>query len=220
MVFGGIGNMEEVSTVLNIVIDTRTDTESENWHGNSTGTSSQNNPSQEQASLSNHNPVQSNDVYNFNESFELPPFPDGFASSSDDNNDSENDQIDYLLESDDNNNDEGVGEMPQIRVQLENYQWDLENKNNFSNNWMWMEVDPGTSYGPFNGNPGLNIQPNSNDPIDFFRLFFKDSMFTRIANETNNYARQCIWKRTGYWYFFVMYQNSNLKLFFNNSHIL
>ena len=112
---------------------------------------------------------------------------DGFASSSDDNNDSENDQIDYLLESDDDDN-----EIPQIRVPLENYWQDLENEYDFSNNWMWMEEDPGTSYGPFNGNPGLNIQPDLNDPIDFFQLFFEDSMFTRIANETNNYARQCI----------------------------
>ena len=198
-----------------IVFNAPTYTESENRPSNSTSTSSQNNPSQEQASLSNHNPVPSDDVYNFNENFELPPFPDGFASSSDDNNDSENDQIDYLLESDDDDD-----EIPQIRVPLENYRWDLEHKFNFSNNWMWTEEDPGSSYGPFNGNPGLNIQPHSNDPIDFFRLFFEDSMFTRIANETNNYARQRIRNRTGYWYFFVMYWNSNLKLFFNNSHIL
>ena len=89
-----------------------------------------------------------------------------------------------------------VGEIPQIRVPLENYRRDLENEFDFSNNWMWTEEDPGASYGP--GNPGLNIQPDSNDPIDFFRLFFEDSMFTRIANETNNYARQCIRNRTGY----------------------
>ena len=198
MVFGGVASTEEVSTVSDIVIDALTDTESENRPSNSTSTSSQNNPSEEQASLSNQNPVPSDDVYNFNENFEPPPFLDGFASSSDDNNDSENDQIDYLLESDDDNDqEEVVGEIPQIRVPLENYRRDLENEFDFSNNWMWTEEDPGASYGPFNGNPGLNIQTDSNDPIDFFWLFFEDSMFTRIANETNNYARQRIQKRTG-----------------------
>ena len=150
--------------------------------------------------MSNQNPVPSDDVYNFNENFELLPFPDGFASMpSSSDNDSENDQIDYLLESDDDDNqEEVVGEIPQIRVLLENYQQDLEQEFDFSNNWMWTEEDPGASYGPFKGNPGLNIQPDSNDPIDFFRLFFEDSMFTRIANETNNYARQRIRNRTGY----------------------
>ena len=80
MVFGGVASTEEVSTVLDIVIDTLTDTESENQPSNSTSTSSQNNPSQEQASSSNHNPVPSDDVYNFNENFKLLPFLDGFAS--------------------------------------------------------------------------------------------------------------------------------------------
>ena len=170
MVFGGVASTEEVSTVSDIVIDTLTDTESENQPSKSTSTSSQNNPSEEQASSSNQNPVPSNDVYNFNENFELPPFLNGFAStpSSSDNN-SENDQIDYLLESDDDNNqEEVVGEIPQIKVLLENYRRDLEHKFDFSNNWTWTEEDPGASSGPFNGNPGLNIQPDSNDPIDFF----------------------------------------------------
>ena len=122
MVFGGVASMEEVSTVLDIVFDAPTHTESKNRPSNSTSTSSQNNPSQEQASSSNHNPVPSDDVYNFNENFEPLPFLDGFASSSDDNNNSENDQIDYLLESDDDNDEEEmVGEIPQIRVPLENY---------------------------------------------------------------------------------------------------
>ena len=95
MVFGGVASTEVVSTVSDIVIDTLTDTESENQPSNLTSTSSQNNPSEEQASSSNQNPVPSDDVYNFNENFEPPAFPDGFALtplSSD--NDSENDQID------------------------------------------------------------------------------------------------------------------------------
>ena len=188
MVFGGIGTTEEeVSTASDIVIDTPTGTESQNGQ-----TNSQNNVSQAQASLSNDQ-TPSNDVYNFNENVDPPPFLDGYASSSDDDNRSENDQIDYLLESDDSDDDEqGVGDIPPIRIPLQNYGRDLENENDVSYNWMWTGEDPGASYGPFNGNPGLNIQPDSNDPIDFFRLFFEDSMFTRIANETNNYARQCI----------------------------
>ena len=111
-----------MSTVSDIVINTLTDTESENRPSNSTSTSSQNNPSEEQASSSNQNPVPSDDVYNFNENFEPPPFLDSFAlTPSSSYNDSENDQIDYLLESDDDDNQEVVGEIPQIRVPLENY---------------------------------------------------------------------------------------------------
>ena len=226
MVFGGIGTTEEVSTVSDIDIDTPTGTESQNGQSNSqnnvsqlqaslstvldividtpTGTesqnghsNSQNNVSQPQASSSNDQ-TPFNDVYNFNENLDLPPFPDDYAWSSDDDNHSENDQIDYLLESDDNDDDEeAVGDIPPIRIPLQNYGRDLENENDFTYNWMWTEEDPGASYGPFNGNPGLNIQPDSNDPIDFFQLFFEDSMFTRIANETNNYTRQRIRNRTG-----------------------
>ena len=103
-----------------------------------------------------------------------------------------------MLRSDDDDDEDVVGEIPQVRVPLENYQRDLENENDFSYNWMWTEQDPGTSYWPFTGNPGLNMQPDSNDPINFFCLFFEDSVFTRIANKTNNYARQHIRKRTGY----------------------
>ena len=116
MVFGGIGTTEEVSTVSDIVIDTPTGTESQNGQSNS-----QNNVLQPQASLSNDQ-TPSNDVYNFNENVDPPPFPDGYASSSDDDNCSENDQIDYLLESDDNDDDEeAVGDIPPIRIPLQNY---------------------------------------------------------------------------------------------------
>ena len=105
-----------LSTVSDIVINTPTSTESQNRHSNS-----QNNVSQPQASLSNDQ-TPSNDVYTFNENVDPPPFPDGYASSSDDDNHSENDQIDYLLESDDNDDDEeAVGDIPPIRIPLENY---------------------------------------------------------------------------------------------------
>ena len=117
MVFGGIGTTEEVSTVLDIDIDTPTGTESQNGHSNS-----QNNVSQPQASSSNDQ-TPSNDVYNFNENVDPPPFPDDYASSSDDYNHSKNDQIDYLLESDDNDDDEeAVGDIPPIRIPLQNYE--------------------------------------------------------------------------------------------------
>ena len=84
-------------------------------------TNSQNNVSQPQASSSNDQ-TPSNDVYNFHENVDPPPFPDGYALSSDDDNHSENDQIDYWLESDDNDDDEeAVGDIPPIRIPLQNY---------------------------------------------------------------------------------------------------
>ena len=88
MVFGRIGNTEEVPTASDIVNDTGIASKSENGHSNSltveptTSTSSQNNnPSQAQASSSNDSPSDVTDVYNFSENFEPPPFPDGFALS-------------------------------------------------------------------------------------------------------------------------------------------
>ena len=60
-----------------------------------------------------------------------------------------------------------------------------------------IEEDTGASYGPFTGNPGLNISPTEKHPHNYFELFFDPSMYTRIAATTNTYARQRIRKLTG-----------------------
>ncbi|MCG8620554.1 MAG: transposase, partial [Proteobacteria bacterium] len=68
---------------------------------------------------------------------------------------------------------------------------------------MWLEEDPGASYEPFTGNPELNIPPSQKDPNSYFELFFDPAMYTRISDETNNYARQRIQNVTGYLLYFT-----------------
>ena len=55
----------------------------------------------------------------------------------------------------------------------------------------------GPSYGPFTGMPGLNIPPNKSDPINYFQLFFDPAMYTRIADQINQYANQHFQKLSG-----------------------
>ena len=112
------------------------------------------------------------------------------------------DSGDFLIQSDED--DEAVDELreiPQIRFPMRNYAMDEEHEEDFAEDRMWVQEDPGASHGPFLGNHGLNIRPDSNRPVDYFHLFFDDAMYTRISNETNTYARQRIQKRSGYYLF-------------------
>ena len=143
--------------------------------------------------------------YLVNEDVTPPEFPSEYDSSSNEETYSD-DSGDFMIESD--QDDDAVGELhelPQIRLPMRNYTMDEEHEEDFADDWMWVEPDPGASHGPFIGNPGLNIRPDSNRPIDYFRLFFDDAMYTKIANETNEYARQRIRKRRGYYLFIYLF---------------
>ena len=59
------------------------------------------------------------------------------------------------------------------------------------------QEDPGSSCGPFIGNPGLLIEPQSCTPEGFFSLLFDNSMWTLLAQQTNIYARQRIQQLRG-----------------------
>ena len=91
----------------------------------------------------------------------------------------------YILDSSEEEEEELV---PEIRIPLKNYPNNTEHEEDFSNGWLWLEEDAGASYGPFTGNPGLNISPSQKDPRNYFKLFFDPAMYTRICSETNNYA--------------------------------
>ena len=59
----------------------------------------------------------------------------------------------------------------------------------------WTFIDPTSSVPapprfPFIGKPGLKIDIDSIDPLDYFRLFFDESVFMFIADETNKYAER------------------------------
>ena len=79
---------------------------------------------------------------------------------------------------------------------------------------MWLEEDTGASYGPFSGNPGLNIPPSEKDPRSYFELFFDPAMYTKISSETNNYAHQRIQNLTGHLlYFYSTFTQKNIQSF-------
>ena len=59
------------------------------------------------------------------------------------------------------------------QIPIINYAGDVEHEGDFGNGWEWTERDPGSSCGPFIGNPGLLIEPQSRTPEGFFNLLFK-----------------------------------------------
>ena len=121
-----------------------------------------------------------------------PPVQDEMFSNSESES---SDTPDYILDSSEEEEEDLV---PQIRIPIKNYPNDTDHEEDFSNGWLWLEEDPGASYGPFTGTPGLNIPPSQKHPRNYFELFFDPAMYTRISSETNNYARQRIQNITGY----------------------
>ena len=78
-----------------------------------------------------------------------------------------------------------------------NYNHDVEHKEDFGNGWEWTERDPGSSCGPFIGQPELLIQPATCTPEGYFNLLFDQSMWTLLVQQTNIYARQRIQQLRG-----------------------
>ena len=105
------------------------------------------------------------------------------------------DQEHYMVYQEENNGNENNIYLPQILIV--NYASDVEHEEDFGNGWEWTERDPGSSCGPFIGNPGLLIEPQSHTPEGFFNLLFDNSMWTLLAQQTNIYARQRIQQLRG-----------------------
>ena len=126
-----------------------------------------------------------------NYDYEPPPVPDEMFTDSESES---NDTPYYILDS----SEEEEEIIPQIRIPIKNYPNDAEHDDDCPNGWLWPEEDTGASYGPFIGNPGLNIPPCQKDPCGYYELFFDPSMYTKISSETNNYARQRIQNVTGH----------------------
>ena len=134
--------------------------------------------------------------------------PDSEGDNVDENDsDGEQDHQHYIVqqdENDDDNNDiENNVTLPQ--VPLMNFNGDVKHKD-FGNGWEWTETDPGSSCGPFIGQPGLLIQPASRTPEGFFNLLFDPSMWTLLAQQTNIYVRQRIQQLRGIIYLFMFYK--------------
>ena len=69
-------------------------------------------------------------------------------------------------------------------IPIVNYAGDIEN----ADGWEWQLEDKGSSCGPFLLDSKLNIQSNANQPKTFFEALFDISMWTTLAQETNNCA--------------------------------
>ena len=125
---------------------------------------------------------------------------DGNNSLGDENveeNDSDSEQSEehYIVRQDEDSDIENIIPLPQIP--LMNYNRDVEHEEDFGNGWEWTERDPGSSCGPFIGQPGLLIQPATCTPEGFFNLLFDQSMWTLLVQQTNIYARQRIQQLRG-----------------------
>ena len=125
---------------------------------------------------------------------------DGNNSLGDENveeNDSDSEQSEehYIVHQDENSDIENIIPLPQIP--LMNYNHDVEHEEDFGNGWEWTERDPGSSCGPFIGQPGLLIQPATCTPEGFFNLLFDQSMWTLLVQQTNIYTRQRIQQLRG-----------------------
>ena len=104
---------------------------------------------------------------------------------NEDDSDSEDQEYDMVYQEENN----GIGNnihLPEIPII--NSSGDVEHKD-FGDGWEWTEKDPGSSCGPFIGQPGLLIEPASCTPEGF--------LITLLAQKTNIYARQRIQQLRG-----------------------
>ena len=139
--------------------------------------------------------------------------PDSEGDNVDENDsDGEQDHQHYIVQQDENDDDNNDIEnnVPLPQVPLVNFNGDVEHEEDFGNGWEWTETDPGSSCGPFIGQPGLLIQPASRTPEGFFNLLFDLSMWTLLAQQTNIYARQRIQQLCGIIYLLFIYVLQNV----------
>ena len=77
-------------------------------------------------------------------------------------------------------------------MQIVNCEGDTELQEDLDNGWHRITHDVPANNPQFTDTPGLNFETNSHEPEVFFNQLFDNRMFTIMAEETNNYARQQI----------------------------
>ena len=101
------------------------------------------------------------------------------------------DEDDYYIVED--NNPSSPPPNHQIELtQIENCEGDTELQEDIENGWHKITNDNPRDNPQFADTPGLNFDTDSREPEVFFNQLFDQRMFTIIAEETNNYARQQI----------------------------
>ena len=123
----------------------------------------------------------------YDSNFDPPPFPSDY-SESDDNAD---DYYETMTE------DEGETQVQEVTVPCVNYRNDVDHPDDFGNGWDWLEVDTGSSCGPFVAKPELHLPKHKRNPEDFFEALFDETMWSKLALETNIYARETRDKKYG-----------------------
>ena len=82
-------------------------------------------------------------------------------------------------------------------MQIVNCEGDTELQEDLDNGWHRITHDVPPNNPQFTDTPGLNFETNSHEPEVFFNQLFDSRMFTIMAEETNNYARQQIMRIMG-----------------------
>ena len=77
-------------------------------------------------------------------------------------------------------------------MQIVNCEGDTELQDDLENGWHRITHDVPPINPKFTDTPGLNFETNLWEPEVFFNQLFDHQMFTIMAEETNNYARQQI----------------------------
>ena len=82
-------------------------------------------------------------------------------------------------------------------TQIVNCEGDTELQEDLENGWLRITHDVPPSNPQFTDTPGLNFETNLQEPEVFFDQLFDNRMFTIMAEDTNNYARQQIMRIMG-----------------------
>jgi len=64
------------------------------------------------------------------------------------------------------------------------------------NNYTWVDDKPSINKINFNENSGLKVQPEGDQPIDFFNLLLTSDFYSLVVKETNNYAADLYMNRS------------------------
>ena len=120
----------------------------------------------------------------------IPNSPNNEDKTSNDNIDLPDEEDYYIIEY---NGPSSPPPNHQIEsTQIENCEGDTELEEDIENGWHKVTNDTPRNNPKFMDTPGLNFDTDSREPEVFFNQLFDDRMFTIIAEETNNYARQQI----------------------------
>ena len=115
-------------------------------------------------------------------------FPPEYLTNVEDCVSNSDDDGDYIIQT------ENIQKPQHLEYPIRNHSRDIPLQQDTDNGWIRIDNDQIPDQCQFTGNPGLNMNTTSQNPEDFFNNLFDERMYTILAEETNNYARQKIRK--------------------------